>query len=510
MKTTPHRLIIALLVSSVLFVLALQGFWIRNFYVQKEEAFNGTIYAALEKVSAKLEERQHVQMVKERIILSRPAPLTPKRKRPKGSAITTHAAVFNKKVGRAAVRIMHTSELKNSMEQVQVSDSLITVSQGNTMISVTNGPPPESDNVVDKLMDKMMTEIRIIDTDERNGDTIRRVIQQVLGNKGIFIPFEFALKKIFKTKEETLASSAGFQPQLASFVTDLSADKVFSTHNFLLVQFPGKNNFVFSSMKNMLVLSLLFSLILLGTFYYTLRLIQGQKKLNDMKSDFVNNMTHELKTPIATISLALDSISNPQVKNNSERFNDYTRILKEENHKLNAHVERVLQLAQLDKGELPMQPEALNLVELLHSCVAHHALHISGQKAHVKLELSGEMLPVYGDALHLQTVFNNLLDNALKYCSNPCVVTISAEAKNDWVVVGFKDNGIGIDEKLQARIFERFYRVQSGNLHDVKGFGLGLSHARSVIEAHGGSIALQSQKGKGSEFIITLKRYDKG
>jgi two-component system phosphate regulon sensor histidine kinase PhoR len=216
-------------------------------------------------------------------------------------------------------------------------------------------------------------------------------------------------------------------------------------------------------------------------------------------------MTHELKTPIATISLALEAIGKPQVKNNEDRFSDYTRILKEENKKLNDHVERVLQMAQLEKGELRLAKKETDLVSLLLNSIATYKLQILEQNAEVHFTPPSEKIIINADEEHLQTVFNNLLDNALKYSQSGCTITIVIIKEAGEISITFKDNGMGMGPEQSAKAFEKFYRAQGGNLHDVKGFGLGLSYVRSIVEAHGGTVKLKSEKGKGSEFTIGLK-----
>jgi two-component system phosphate regulon sensor histidine kinase PhoR len=513
MTARPYKLIFTLLTGSVLCVLALQAFWIRNFYLQKKDEFNKTVYSALEKVSAKISERENLRAVKEQasfmreVHLNEPPP-------PRGKAIKvvsgTYAQVRNPKKGHSEISITRVEGVKNQLTQVMVSDSSLTIfnDEGMTVSrQVKKSKNAKKDSALNRLMDKMLLEIKIQDTGERNPDTLRTLIKQVFANKGLFLPFEFALKKVFKNKDETLARSAGFKETLDSYVTDLSADKVFSTHNFLFVQFRGDYDFMFSSMKNILLLSLAFSLLMVSIFYYTMRLILNQKKLGEVKNDFVNNMTHELKTPIATISLAMDSMADPQVKNSEERFNEYTRIVKEENKKLNDHVERVLQMALLDKGELRLHRENTGLTTLIAEAIASYRLQIREQNAKVLFHPPAQEIYVSADKFHLQKVFSNLLDNALKYSRENCTVQITLTEAAGQVQVSFIDNGIGIDNSQAEKIFEQFYRVQGGNLHDVKGFGLGLSYARSIVEAHGGSISLQNNKGGGSIFTIQLNKH---
>jgi len=511
MTARPYKLIFTLLTGSVLCVLALQVFWIRNFYLQKKDEFNKTVYSALEKVSAKINERENLRAIKEQASFMQEAH---NNKPPRGGKTIkivsgNYAQVHNTKKGHSEISITRVENIKNQMSQVTVSDSSLTIFNDKGMTVATEAKKSRGikDSALNRLMDKMLLEIKILDTDERNPDTLRTLIKNTFANKGLFLPFEFALKKIFKNKDETLVRSPGFKDTLSSFVTDLSADKVFSTHNFLFVQFPGDYDFMFSSMKNILLLSLAFSLLIVGVFYYTVRLILNQKKLGEVKNDFVNNMTHELKTPIATISLAIDSMADPQVKNSEERFNEYTRIVKEENKKLNDHVERVLQMALLDKGELRLHKEHTGLRALITEVIASYRLQIREQNAGVLFHPPAQEIHVSADGFHLQKVFSNLLDNALKYSGENCTIQITLTETAGQVQVSFSDNGIGIDDSQAGKIFEPFYRVQGGDLHDVKGFGLGLSYARSIVEAHGGSITLQSNMGGGSTFTIQLNKH---
>jgi two-component system phosphate regulon sensor histidine kinase PhoR len=511
MNTRSYKLIFTLLISSVVFILVLQAFWIRNFYIQKEDEFNATVYSALEKVAAKIEERKGLKKLQQNITVQKHDVQLKNGKQQttiinKSVVVSNYAQVKNNdKKEDVEIKIGDVNSVKDAMREVKFNDSSVKIMPGNaSMISQTLQSNDAGNANIDKLMDKMLFEIKIVDNDEKNPDTLNNIIKRVFENKGLFLPYEFALKKIFKKKDETLSRSKGFNDKEKAFVTDLSANKVFSTHNYLFVQFPGGNSFVFGSMKSTLLLSLVFSLVMLGVFYYTIRLILKQKKLSEMKNDFINNMTHELKTPIATISLATDAINNPHIKDNEERFKDYTRILKEENQKLNSHVERVLEMAMIDKGELYLNKKPVSLTQLVTNTLNTHKLHIQKQNAKVNVDIEKEVI-VHLDENHMQAVFNNLMDNALKYSKELCEITIKIREVVNELVISFKDNGIGVDQPMREKVFEKFFRAQGGNLHDVKGFGLGLAYVRSIVEAHGGTIELQSEKGVGSEFIIKLK-----
>jgi signal transduction histidine kinase len=512
MSAKPYKVIFGLLTLSVIFILVLQGFWIHSFYIQKQEEFSKSIYSALEDVTVKLRERDNLAIMKKTISYDPGFRTQPNLSgKPMASTTNLQVQVRNQRTEVTEITATDVKGLKADMSLVINKDSavfkIIHADSSRKIKKIISGSTNTDNAEMQKLLDKMITEIRIDDTDERNPDTLKQVIKRVFQNKGMFLPFEFALKKVFKNNDQTLAKSKGYKPGFPSFISDLSANNVFSTHNFLFVQFPRQNAYVFSSIKNMLMLSIIFSLIILGSFYYTVRLILNQKKIGEIKTDFVNNMTHELKTPIATNSIAIDALANPLIKNDEEKFKEYIRILREENKKLNVHVERVLQMALLDKGALMINRTFVDIIPVIKQAIDHHKLQISSQKGTINFDpLPGELV-VLGDKQHLQTVFSNLLDNALKYSSEKCIISIKIEQISNEIVICFQDNGIGIEKDHWDKVFEKFYRVQGGNLHDVKGFGLGLSYVRSIMEAHDGSIDLKSKPGEGSEFIIRLKKH---
>ena len=223
-----------------------------------------------------------------------------------------------------------------------------------------------------------------------------------------------------------------------------------------------------------------------------------------MKNDFVNNITHELKTPIATPSLAIDTIKNQTAKHSEEQISAYLNIVKEEMGKLNLHVERVMQIALMDQNKSAFNFEHLILEELIEESIHHHQLQFKEQSATLHFEKPTQKLKMCGDKGHLVNAFNNILDNALKYSNSICKVKISIQCEKQVAKIIFQDNGIGIADKDLSRVFEKFYRAPTGNLHNAKGFGVGLSYVKMVVEAHGGSINVESHLGKGSKFIIIL------
>lgn len=306
-----------------------------------------------------------------------------------------------------------------------------------------------------------------------------------------------------------LFNTPGYAKNLPAMVNvELFPGDVFGGTLYLKLGYnQSTTNFVIKQMAGLLALSLFITLLIAFVMIHIFRRMLSQEKLHQLKNDFINNMTHELKTPIATISLATDALNNPLVKNDDEKYKNYTRILKEENHKLNIHVERVLQMAMLDKGELQLNKQPVDLVAIIQNAINTFKLQVQEQNATINFTPSQKEIIINGDKYHLLTVFCNLIDNALKYSDKNCEITISAAQNSSGTAIFIKDNGMGIDPSLHEKVFEKFYRVQGGNLHDTKGFGLGLSYVRSIITAHNGTITLQSEKNKGSEFIIKLNSY---
>lgn len=270
----------------------------------------------------------------------------------------------------------------------------------------------------------------------------------------------------------------------------------------LFLYLPFRKQIIWQSLLPAAVGSILFTLLILACFAYTIYIIQKQKKISDMKNDFINNMTHEFKTPIATISLASDSINNPSIINNPEKVQRFTKIIRQENTRMLGQVEKVLQLAQLEKKDLQLKFSDINIHDLLYSISEHVNLQIKGKKGDLTLNLNASDPVIEGDMTHISNILYNLLDNANKYTPDSPVITVTTRNIQQGIEISIEDNGIGISRENQKYIFEKFYRVSTGNLHDVKGFGLGLSYVKVMVDAHQGNIQVRSALGKGSTFIL--------
>lgn len=275
----------------------------------------------------------------------------------------------------------------------------------------------------------------------------------------------------------------------------------------LHLYFPKENKVLWRSLLVPFISSLVLVLISLFCYGWAARMLTKQKKLDMMKNDFINNVSHELKTPIATITFAVANIENEQILQNPEAIKQFTKVIKEENKRLNLQVEKVLQTAIIDKKALELKKENVNMHLIINQLADAYELKIAG-KGKISRRLNAARAEIIGDNFHLSNAISNLLDNAVKYSPAPIDISILTESNNKYLKISIIDKGLGISREQQKMIFERFYRVPTGNIHNVKGFGLGLSYVKDIIEKHKGTIAVESRLGKGSTFTIELSIFD--
>lgn len=283
--------------------------------------------------------------------------------------------------------------------------------------------------------------------------------------------------------------------------TDLE-DLLANEHLFIII--PDFKAQVWQSLTWMVVFSALFTLIIIAAFYTTVRTMLNQKKMSEIKSDFINNMTHEFKTPLATISLAVDALKNEKVINDKSKWQYFNNIIKDENKRMNKHVETILQAALMEKQEFRLNLIPAHIHQLLPRIVENYQLQLQEKKAKVEMLLNAADDVVLIDEVHFTNVLSNLIDNAIKYSSDNLVIKLTTHKTAKHFIIQVQDNGIGMSKETAKRIFEKFYRAHTGNIHNVKGFGLGMSYVKSVIDAHKGKIKVDSILGKGSSFTIQV------
>ena len=252
------------------------------------------------------------------------------------------------------------------------------------------------------------------------------------------------------------------------------------------------------------LMSLLFTLIIIVGYMSAVYQLIKQRKISQMKSDFINNMTHEFKTPIATINLALDAIKNPKIFNNKEKVSNYISIIKHENKRMNAQVENVLRISKLRKKQLNISKDRLELHDLIQDAITHVELIVQNRKGYIKTNFKASKSSILANDSYFTNVIVNILDNAVKYSEGPPKIDILTENIGNNIFMSITDQGIGISKAAHKRVFEEFYREHTGNVHNVKGHGLGLANVKRIIDNHQGTISLESEKGKGSIFTIKL------
>lgn len=385
------------------------------------------------------------------------------------------------------------------------SDDPFTISHIDSSDDRFNWMLKQSDMVSD-IFDELVS-INIYKGYNEKTDTllVDSILKSELLDKGIKTDYDYGIYNdrydYFppSTKEESRK-----EIMTSSYKINLSPDNVFISPKYLTVYFPSEKNYILQTMWLILTGSGILILVIIFTFYYTVSTIFRQKKLSDIKNDFINNMTHELKTPISTVSLASEMLNDSSVEKSTEKTNHYVRIIKEENQRLGLLVENILQTAVLDKGQFKLRPQEVDVHEIIDRAISNIRLQVEKRGGKISIEKNANESILYADRIHLTNIIYNLIDNALKYSEEKPAITISTENLNAGIQISVSDSGTGISKENQKKIFETFYRVPTGNIHNVKGFGLGLSYVKTAIEKHGGAISVESEMGKGSTFKIYI------
>lgn len=335
---------------------------------------------------------------------------------------------------------------------------------------------------------------------------VKQILKNNLQEKGIEQPFELGIINEKGKLFPVTATVDSFSLVNSKMQARLFPGDIIPQENFLFIHFPNKRAYVFRQIWLPVLSSVLFIGIVIFCFVYAIRVIIRQKNLSEIKNDFINNMTHEFKTPIATVSLAVEALQDPELLNQESFRKRYLSIIKEENKRLGGQVEKVLQAATLEKKEFRLKLEYVDLTEILINAKSQFELQVENRGG--KITLENVMLDpnLMSDPFHLSHILNNLLDNANKYSKESPIIHIKAWDQNGFAFVSIQDNGIGMSKEVTKKIFDKFYRVPTGNVHDVKGFGLGLSYVKTIIEAHKGEISVSSEPGKGSIFTIKLPK----
>jgi len=357
------------------------------------------------------------------------------------------------------------------------------------------------DNVINKLT---QTSSNLPLEEKVNLKTLNDKIRDELRYNGIDLPFQFEIvdkndKAVFIQESYVETPKTEIYPQV------LFPNDPIDRYNYLWLSFPTRHEYLMNEVA-FIVPAFIFTFILLVTFIISIYLIFRQKKLSEMKSDFMNNMTHELKTPVSTISLAAQMLKDPGIMKSPEIFKHISSVINDETKRLSFQVEKVLQMSLFEKQQATLKFAELDVNDVIVNIANTYQLKVEKFGGSIDIDLEAAETMVSADEMHFTNVLFNLLDNALKYRKEdiPLELMIRTWNQNNKVYISVEDNGIGIKKEDAKKIFERFYRVSTGNRHDVKGFGLGLAYVKKIIDDHKGTIKVESELGQGTKFIISL------
>ena len=470
--------------AALIGVISLQIYWINWSIRLNEEQFDKTVYAALNRVADKLQYYEDVTVL-EALNASRGG----------GDRNIRDAAKYLEN-GYASRRLNKSdTTLPNITTQGQSFEDNVTMWEYMKVSQMVNSKPLAERIQLDIMAQSLGEELK----SRGFVSTYQYGVYSKARNSFVVVNDHYVVVDNSPQITQGGASSLyNSQYRVALFQKDIESP------GYLAIYFPNRTSLVIGSVWKTLALSVVFTGIILFCFWYTIVVIFRQKKLSEMKTDFINNMTHEFKTPIATISLAADSIGSPMVVNNPDKIKRFTDIIRQENRRMNSQVERVLQMALIDKKDFQLRLDEVNLHDVIQQVAENFSLQVEKRNGVLNVVANAERPVIEGDATHIFSIILNLLDNANKYSPDAPNITIHTRNVPMGVEVAVHDKGIGISKEARKHIFDKFYRVHTGNLHDVKGFGLGLSYVKAIMTAHKGLVDVKSEPGKGSSFILTF------
>lgn len=521
------KAIIVLLSISLLGIASMQFYWVKNALRLKEQQFHRSIAGAMNNTVQRLEAGETADVFynelfspdtsADAVLENLPNDTTIVRKL---SDSTTHTQ---------QVKIIRIDKKDNRfskiVSQYSTSDTPDTGSfddfAGNFFSSQQIFSGGNSGNVFENEFNKIFNRNRMFQniirsmnsrksiTERISSETLDKIIHQELNNNGIEIPYQFAILNPFG---QVMMKSGNARLNEVFFRTNykilLFPNDIFNSGNVLFLYVPNQASYILQTMGWLLGSSFLFVIIIIFSFIYIIRTIFRQKKLDEMKTDFINNMTHEFKTPIATIGISSEVLREPEILKDESRLKKFVGIIQEENKRLGSQVERVLQMAVLDRGDFKLNISQVDIHEIINNAVEKINLQVQQKNGTVLTELEAQNHNLPGDAVHLTNVIFNLLDNGNKYSPENPQIKVSSNNADNGILISIEDKGIGMTKEAMKNIFEKFYRVPTGNIHNVKGFGLGLAYVKKIVEAHKGQIMVSSELNKGSKFELFLPLAD--
>ncbi|MDI3526984.1 MAG: two-component system, OmpR family, phosphate regulon sensor histidine kinase PhoR [Tenuifilum sp.] len=498
-------------------LILLQSKWIRIAVGIKEEQFAQTAALAMERIIDEIEKQETVVQIIDEI---KPYYSV----NTKGSAQMTYrqdilnktkSGFRSKQISQQVFTINNLDTLKLPSFSKGLADSTLF---GNLPVKIA---PSQSSfknkqqlalSFSDKLLNKTVFVENIVDRmirvelplQERiSKEQLDSIIQRELKRKGINASYEY---RVTNEKDSTIYASTRFNPRFKGLVLreKLFPNDFFARRYFLTIYFPNQKTYLLSSLGPMTFGTLLLTMLIISIFTITLYIIFKQKRISEIRNDFVSNMTHELKTPISTISLAAQMLNDKSIPYERKNLDYLGGVISDESKRLGLQVEKVLQMAIFERAKLKLKIKDVDIHEIIKKVSTNFSIQVEAQNGSLEHSLDASSPTVKADEVHITNVINNLLDNAMKYKNGEPKINIFTKDASKGIVVAIQDNGIGISRENLKKIFDQFYRVPSGNIHNVKGFGLGLSYVKKIVEAHGGKIWAESKVGEGSTFSFYL------
>lgn len=508
---------------SLLGIVAVQVYWFNNSVTVRNELFDRSVNDAMNKAVRRLETGNDLKIirhfsgidssiVKEGFYIPPPPPPP----LPEGEEL---AVVVKRDTVHQVVEVRTSTHQTGRKQRITYHTDSLSGKSNNPVIITEDFFGPANDSIVvmdisgkklavsqklrqlNSLTNKLKVEYRGWAAGKSIDEKLlKKLLRKEFDDRAIPIDFTISINS-----GEGVVNEADNYPGLIKwYKVNLFPEDIFRKNLELALFFPQRDQFIGRKTTWLMGLSVVFILVIFFTFYWSIYLIVRQKKISEMKSDFINNMTHEFKTPIATISIAADSITNEKVIREEERVRFFAGMIRKENMRMNEQVERILQIARLDRKEYEFNFIPTDVHRLIEDAIEGILLQVEKRGGKIKTCLDASNPVVTTDPVHFSNLVFNLLDNANKYTSRDPEIIVSTENNAGGVIITVEDNGMGMSKAVQSRIFDRFYRLPSGNVHNVKGFGLGLSYVKAILEANCGTIKVWSEPGKGSRFTVFI------
>ena len=516
MNKKVFALLLALMTLSLLGIIFVQGYWISNSYRTNDKQFSINVKQILTTISRAIQRREidHYYDIYDQLIASYDSP----------ESVTINELIYEIDTENSEETIIYSDGILQ--EDYKVSSNFLDTEIDSIQFKIltnrkrTTKISPSLDGSKNTEVKKQtITRMRDFERSQFEEafvnisaktpihkrvktNEIQKLISKELQARGLSSEFEFA---VYSNQLATKVRTKKFDLVPATtYSVPLFVNEDLGSNYLLYVNFSGKEKEVLSSILGMALLSLTFTAVIVITYASALSQIFKQRQISQIKTDFINNMTHEFKTPIATINLALDALKNPKVKNDQEFLTRYLGMIREENKRMHAQVENVLRISKREKNEIDLPKDRIELHDIVEDAITHVSLIAESRGGYINTHLEASKSTILGNELHLTNVVVNMLDNAIKYTDGAPKIDVSTENINDSIVLKIADQGIGMSKAVLKKIFEKFYREHTGDIHNVKGHGLGLAYVKRILDDHDAQVYVESEKDKGSAFTINL------